>query len=469
MSLSSLLVALTLSQTPALPVLTLEDALHEADTKSLELQVARTRLEQARLLSRKVWAKILPQIAAGASYTRNSDASALDLPTGFVIRNVGQPTSAPFDPTRPPGMDNPPGAPTTEVLVPTGLRELELQKYEQSGVQLQLTQPLIVPALWPAIRNAYLAEELAAVTAESARREVLFATAQLYYGVVGLKESVVVQERVLTLIAEHERQAQVRHASGIGPRIELTRARLDKARAEQDLQRSRNAWLSARHALATLLDRPDGFDVQRPEPTSSLDAPAPEVLQAAALDSRPDIMAARTGLELADRQHRAAWYKYAPAVGLTAQYRLANVKGFAGSYDTWAVSVGLSWTLWDGGLREAELEETELKTAEARTAVRLLENKARDEVYRAVLDVSSARASLTKAAEQLKLAREGMDLVQTSYDHGMLTYLDVTNAQSALLGAELGFVAETLNAQLAEVKLAKAMGTFGTSEVTRSR
>jgi len=103
------LLALALAVTTAGPVLTLDEALAEAQRKNLDLKAARARLEQAEQASRKAWAGYLPTVNAGGSYTRNSDQARIVFPLGGIIRDVGHPTS---------DLTAGPGAPTNLESVP---------------------------------------------------------------------------------------------------------------------------------------------------------------------------------------------------------------------------------------------------------------------------------------------------------------------------------------------------------------
>jgi outer membrane protein TolC len=442
---------------PAARTLTFQEVLVRMENQSLELQAARARLAQAQELSSKAWSGYLPQITLGGSYTRNSDEATLTLPTGYHIRDVGAPTSAPSDPSQPPSIENPPGAPTNLILAPSGLIEAPIQKKNQLGAQLQLNQVLVAPALCLAIKSARIAEEVAAYSVESARREILFAAAQLYFGAAGLKQVVTVQERLLGVNVAREKDAQVGYEAGAQPKVALLRAQIDRARAEQDLLRARNSYQSTLSALATLMNEPADFDVVVPEEPV---LPAGiEELEAAVLE-RPDVAAAQRTVDLAEAGRSAVKWKYAPNLGLSAVYRVANVAGFTGSNRSWAVTLGLQWTLWDGGLREAELRENSAKVAEAEANARAAENRARDEVRRALLDLASARANRVKAAEQLRLAQESQRLVDVSFKSGAATYLEVTDINTALAAAETGFVGETLNASLAALRVLKAAGKF---------
>jgi outer membrane protein TolC len=458
------IAALLLVQATLLP-LTLDDALHQARERNLDLKMAQARLDQARTMSKKVWSNYLPQIAAGASYTYNNVEAIIRLPTGYAIRQVcPQDGSVPgcFMPNMggatDPNASPLPGKATDLFMFPTGFSEATIQKHHQLGAQVTINQALIVPTLWPAIEQSYIMTELAELGVETGRRELLFAIAQLYYGSVGAKEAVRVQQEFLAANVAHEKDAEAKVNAGVAPKVVLLRAQIDRTKAEADLKRAQNAYDSTRVALATLLDRNPDFEVVQPaEPPLPVDF---STLEAEAA-RRPDVAAAEKGYELADKWGTVGTaLAYLPTVGLQGAFRAANIGGFAGQATTWFITLGISWTLWDGGLREANAREMAARVVEAEANMKSARLKALEEVRRGILDLKSAQANRTKADETVKLAREGRSLVEVGFKAGTSTYVEVADANAALVGAELGRVAETLNAQLAVLKLAKACGDF---------
>ncbi len=473
----SLVLALSLGQ--AGPVLTLDDALREAEAKNLDLKAAREKLTQSKEISRKVWAAYLPTLTVGASYTRNNVAANLNLPVAYGIRNItpadlctpaklqagevcaynGMPSNSGAPATQFPDLSNPIGQPSTsQAVIPVFGADVTIQALNQYGGQAQLSQALVVPALWPAIKNAYLAQDIVTLSVENGRRELLFGVVQLYFGAAGLKEAVAVQKRLLETNREHEKDAQVRYDAGALPKIGLIRAQIDRARSEEDVRRAQLAYDSARIALSTLLDRDANFDVERPAEPQLPEST--EKMQKEADDRRLDLQLARQNFDLADRTHSATYYKYAPAIVANGVYRYANIGGFTGQNTSWAITVAANWTLWDGGLRESDLRDSESRAAEAKYNLRAAEIRARDEVKRALLDLESARANKAKAEEQVKLARENMQLVTVNYNNGAATQIEVSDASSQLTSAEIGLVAESINADLSALKLIKSAGLF---------
>jgi outer membrane protein TolC len=236
------------------------------------------------------------------------------------------------------------------------------------------------------------------------------------------------------------------------------RAEIDRARAEQDLLRSRNAYDSARLSLAALLDRDAAFDVSEPP-----DPPAPgeaAALEKAALAERADLQAARLAEEVAASLRAATSMRYLPTLGAFGRYQVANVGGFTGQNDSWAVGLGLNWALFDGGLREAELREGSARIAEATAARRSAEVKALTEVRQALLDWESAKANAIKAREQRDLAAENQRLVDVSFKAGAATAVEQADATATLRNAEIAATTEALSAQLAALRVLKAAGEF---------
>ncbi len=406
--------------------LTLDEALREGRARNLDVKASRARLDQSKELHWEAWSAYLPQVTASGTYTHNNFAD-VTIPSG----SLGQ------------------GSP--EVLI---------TKQDQLAGQIQATQALIAPQAWYAIASARAGERLADDNTESFRRDVLFSVAQAYYGAVGQKQVVAIQERQLAITRDHEKDAKVRYDAGSAPKVTLLRAEIDRSRAEQDLKRAQNAYLSAKVALATLIDRKDaGFEVEVPS-SPQLPTTDPASLEAAAARDRPDVRAAEEQVTVAEKSRAGVVTRYLPSLGAFGRYQYSNAAGFSGDSTTWAVGLQLNWTILDGFLRESDLRANAARVREAEAAQASTLARARADVQTAGLDLDSAVANREKAKEQLSLARENQRLVDVNYKAGAATYIEVSDAITALNTAELTQVSESLNADLAALRLLKAAGAF---------
>ena len=469
------LAALSLAQAPSLevdpaaaptaapdaPVLTLDEALARAAHANTDLRAAQARLRQAKAGIWKAWSSQLPQVTAGATWTHNSDAASIGLPVATYLRDRTGAAGSPGNPVEPTtdAFGQPlPGAPPAGSFLFSDNVDVAIQKLDQLGAQVQVTQALIAPQAWFGIQAAYRGAEVATKSVEAARRDVLFGVAQLYYGVTSLKQLVKVSEELQGIAARQEKDAKVRLDAGTIAKVGYLRAQIDRARADQDLIRARNAYESAKISLASALDRDTTFEVvDPPEPTLPGGTAS---LEADALKARPDLQAARLNEDLGVALRRVSAARYLPSLGAFFRYQIANVTGFTGKNDAWAAGLALNWTIFDGSLREAELREGSARIAEAEANRRGLENKVTAEVRQALLDLASARANAVKAKEQAALAHENQRLVDVSYKAGAATAVEQADATAALRNAAIAATSEALQAQLAALKVLKVAGVF---------
>ncbi|MCX5731959.1 MAG: TolC family protein [Deltaproteobacteria bacterium] len=409
---------------PAKPakVLTLREAIDSARTQNLDIQQLDARIQMARQLTWKAWSFYLPQVNARLQTVRNEFEVSFEIPTG-------------------------PGTSVTSVVTPT----------VQTQGQVKLTQALVAPQAWFLISNAYKAEKVIDYNIQQARRDILFAIAQLYYGVANLKELIVVQERQVVLTKERERDSRVRFEAGTGAKVGLLRAEIDRAQAEEDLKRAQIDFQRAKLSLATALVRPNDFDIVLP---SAPTPPKGSNLEQQALELRPDVKAAAENLDLAYGQRTQLYMQYLPTIGGFGAYNYVSTSTFTPNNFSWQVGIGLTWTLLDGGLREASIREATARVAEADAAKRLTDLRAVERVKQSQLDLESAVANRSKAKERTGLAQENARLVDVAYKAGAATYLEATDSIQTLRQAEVGLVFESLNVDLATLKLLNAVGAF---------
>lgn len=179
------------------------------------------------------------------------------------------------------------------------------------------------------------------------------------------------------------------------------------------------------------------------------------------LQRRPDILEVEETLKAANARIGEARAYFFPAVALT------GTGGFLSSeFDQWFkwgsrnVSIGPSVTLpiFEGYTHIARLDVAESRYQQ------LLEqyNQTILNAFREVADVLVAlqtrEEQMTHQRRQVQAAQDVRDLADLRYRKGLVTYLDVLDAQRTVLDAELAFV-QTERARLTDmVALFKAVG-----------
>ena len=329
----------------------------------------------------------------------------------------------------------------------------------QTNGQVKLTQALVAPQAIVLIQNAYKAERTIDYNIQQARRDILFGVAQLYYGVASLQELSAVQERQVVLTKERERDSRVRFEAGTGHQGRPA-PRRDRPGPGRGGPQAGPDRLPAGPAGAGHRPRPPRR-LRHRHPRPSPPQPTGTNLEQQALDLRPDVKAAAENLDLAQGERTRIYMQYLPSIGGLRGLQLREHEHLQPQ------------RLLLAGRARAHLDPPRRRPARGlhprgrrprsprpTRCKRLVDLKAVDRVKEAQLDLQGAVANRAKARERTGLAQENARLVDVAYKAGAATYLESTDSVQTLRQAEVGLVAESLNVDLATLKLLNAVGAF---------
>ena len=156
-----------------------------------------------------------------------------------------------------------------------------------------------------------------------------------------------------------------------------------------------------------------------------------------ALASNPQLSVIQAQANQANEGIKAAKSAWAPQVFAFGQYN------FIKHYQTlvepnWIAGVGVNITLWDAKDRRASVRSAEATLEQAEAGKAEAVNAVRTAVEVAWLKTQNAIDQYKLSASTVTLARENLTLKNKGFDEGLNTALDVTEARSQLLKAEVG-------------------------------
>ncbi len=304
---------------------------------------------------------------------------------------------------------------------------------------------------WPLLQQAYMNKELSQQQIAVIRDELEFAVVQTYYNTL-------LTRRVLDIAAERVasdrrqlRATEKRRAAGVAKPYELTRAKLRVTQSEQEFTRAMLSFEQLRSALAFLLQTEPDFDVVDVADLS-LERDLPQ-LKKEARSQRPSVRSQSKVVELNEKGFQEIYWKYLPTMEVSAM--ALRPKGSAFSPGRWQYSLGLTaqWVLWDGGLREAELDERHAKVVAAKLEREKTKAQVHNELEQAWTEYLSTRTQLASSRTQVELAQDGLDEAERAYRLGAAQQLDVIFAQDQLRVTQLAVTQDELRVQLAIRKL----------------
>lgn len=327
------------------------------------------------------------------------------------------------------------------------------------------------PDLWGRVRRTVEGSQagLQASRADLAavRLSLQSTLVQTYFRVLGADAE---RDLLVRTQAAYERSLQTvqnRLQAGIASPadLEVAKTQLENVRSQilaADRERSQ-----LKNALAVLVGKtPAALDV-----VLAADLPAvpvtPVGVPSTLLQRRPDIVAAERRVAQANAQiglAQAAWF---PDLTLSAQGGYSSgqwAQWLSAPSSFWALGPILAFTIFDGGAREARIQDAragfDVQVAGYRQTV--LDALREVEDYLVGLDLLGQQSVVQ--ARALASARESLRLTQNQYDAGLLDYLSVVQVETSALDAERVAIGLRTDRLLASVQLMAALGGGWTAE-----
>lgn len=289
-----------------------------------------------------------------------------------------------------------------------------------------------------AARSEYLATVAAARTFElTLMRDV----ATAYLSSLEARERLQLAEATVQSRREGLRIAKRRLDAGVTSALDYSQAETLLTQAETELAALRLTQAQSNNLLVSLIGAP--LDATLPEPLPLAQQTRIDALAAGLpsdlLTTRPDIIAAEERLRAARANIGAARAAFLPSITLTGSYgyastELSDLVGDDGL--TWSFGPTISLPLFDHGRRRANLD-----IAKAREIMAVADYERTIQTsFREVADALAGRQYLAEqvaAQERATNAQRRLaELARTRYREGVVSYLEVLDAERSLFSAE---------------------------------
>jgi outer membrane protein TolC len=408
-------------------VLRLEEAYQLALANEEQVKIAEHELAKAQLLPWRAVSLLAPRADIAGTFTRNKEEIAFSQ----------QPTL--------PGQTG-----TPSVIRP-------LESWQGAFV---VTQPILQPAFLPTLRLGKEAVQQTRQQYGFTMREVLFGVARAYYDALRSREQVRVAGDTLKLTKDELRQAQARFRVGEVTKTDVLRAEVEVARAERALVANRNTLQLAFATLARVVGVRGPLRIAEPTPPVSRGEPYEQLVEKA-YGQRQDLGAQAAAIEVTRERKNQVLARYAPQVNTQWQYPRLDSPTFANRDEFWVLTLNFQVPLFDGGVRELDLQEQQENLTQSELQLERLKKDVGIEVKQALLAVETLEATLATLKKEVSLAEENYKITSKQYGVGLATSLDVNTAVNALNQVRTQLIDQTYAYQVALLALDRAVGVFG--------
>lgn len=443
-------------------VLTLDAAVREALVYSPQLKASQEKLEQAKAQLWQAYALLLPFVSLQGGYTRADERISLDFGSGFAdVFALAALNCNVWDE----GVMGPLPSLCDAVPEPVSTEEGEdegdarvIQELNNWDGSITVGMSLLNARTLPLIKNVYTGEDLAILQQGFAEEQLVFAVVQTYYGASTAQAAVKLMRENLGTAMRHLDFTEIRRKNGVALENERIRASISVLQARNGLDRAQAGLELARSGLALIIGRDSAdfaVDETPDNPWSGLEAAFPD---GSKLEQRLDLRMMEKMSLLAERGVTDIWMKFVPTIGAAWVYSGSSNTGFAGRNTQWRAMLTLNWSVFEGGMRLAELDIARSKVRETEYNRQAALLAARTQVQGAISGIKTAQIALDTALEMSKLADENLTLVEKQYKHGVAQQTVMLDAEMQVQSARIQTLQGNLRLALAQVSLAKAMG-----------
>ncbi|MFW6334087.1 MAG: TolC family protein [Desulfosalsimonas sp.] len=429
LTLSAALAAALLFSGTAVPVqgseLTLKQAYRTAIEENENVGVSRQELRKAKSDVTEATSALYPQLSARGEYTREKERD-------FSLGS-GTGTGAGFD-----------------------------QPNEYGTMTLNLDQHIYQwGKVWSGRKMAKYYSEGSGYRHVRRVQEILYQVSVSYYESLLGRRSIEIAENALNRAVWQAEQARARFEAGVVTQTDVLRAEVQVARSSEDLERAKNDYDNALEQLALEMGVESTPDSIEEPPERSFEAGPVNELYETALAKRQDYRQAEKQQQGAEKRVDFEQADFFPNISLTGQYTVTDKEElFYGGSDDWKASIVVSYPLFTGWQRSAEVAGAKAEKSQADYSLARLRKQIRNEVRSVYLDIQTQQKVIDQLEKQVRSAERNYQETTAMFEQGIVTAVDQVDAFTALNEAENRLAQSYYTYQLDLLRLKMATGTF---------
>ncbi len=260
------------------------------------------------------------------------------------------------------------------------------------------------------------------------------------------------------------RITEARYRQGVESRLELSRATAQLETTRSEIPRYDALAGADAYRLDLLLGENPGStqtlltkaaEIPFLTPALALEPPL------AVIQQRPDLRAAERRLASATALHGAAIADMYPTISLSGAFGYANRAAgnlLRASNETWSLGPNLLVPLIDFGKLRAQIDIADAQQEQAMLAYESTVRTALQEVETSALAYLRELDRHDRLQHAMEANEKAMQVAQAQYREGILSQLDVLDAQRSLYASQLDLAQSTANVSTQLVALYKALG-----------
>jgi outer membrane protein len=294
------------------------------------------------------------------------------------------------------------------------------------------------------------------------KNNLTYQTIQTYYTILFLEKSLEVNNEQIETLQKHIELTGKKVQSGSATDFDILTTQVKVADAQNRKTDIENSLSQQKLALYSLLDKPSDspFHLTGELKIDSANIDLESLINEA-YTNRPELKLARDAEDNAAVSQRIASLTDRPNVSLIASFGVKN--GYQPDLNdpvaNWTAGIHASIPIFNGFQKKAQIAEANAKMKSSSEEMKALQRKIKLEVEQAAADLSANRSKIQTSEVQVDHAKQAVSRANIQYKDGVITNLDLIDAETSLAQAELMHLRVVYQNVLSRYNLLKAVGS----------
>ena len=408
-------------------ILTLERCIDLALANNQDLKIAQKRILESKGRKQETFGNFLPMLSASGSYTRLKESPRMSVLFG--------------------GME----------------QTFELGPDYSYSTQLTLRQPLF--AWW----KIYHKDEQARLNYrrvdeeyKEVKNSLIFDVKRAFYNLLLARQFVVIAEEAVDVTDSHYKTTRALYKEGRVSDYDVSRAKVQLVNNQTRLIKAKNNLKLAREELSLLLDTKleENWKVEGDFPREKREVSLQDAL-GKALSERSEIRQLMIQEKVGKVSIKLARAENRPNLDFLANYQYINPFYNREEWgETWNVILSLNFPLFSGLSDLGRVNQAKAGLEQVKILRNQVEERIKLEVRRAIFDMEEARERIEAQEENVELARKNLGIAEERYRQGLMSEIELRDAQLSLTQAETDYFQALYDYNVAGAFLDRAIGKY---------
>jgi len=408
-------------------ILSLEKCINLALAKNQDLKIAQEKIVESQGRKKEAFGNFLPHLSASGSYTRLEES------------------------------------PRMTVLFGSSEQTLVLGPENLYATQLTLRQPLFA---WGRIyhwdRQAGLNYRLVNEEYRQVKNGLVFGVKRAFYNTLLARQFVTIAKEAVDVANSHYETTRALYKEGRVSDYDVSRAKVQLVNNETKLIKAKNSLKLAREELSLLLNTEleEPWDVEGELFFEKRDLDLQDAVNKA-LAERSEIKQLMIREDIVNISIKLARAENRPSVDLLVNYQYTNPfynrEEWGG---IWNAILSLNFPLFSGFSDWGRIKQAKAGLEQVKILNSQVKEKIKLEVRKAIFDMEEAKERIEAQSENVKLARENLRIAEERHRQGLMSQIELRDAQLSLTQAETDYFQSLYDYDVASASLDKALGKY---------